>query len=110
MSKDNKKTTAHVIPHSHWDREWYMPLEYHRARLVALLDDVLELLQDDEYASYHLDGQTIALEDYLEIRPQNREVMARLIREGRLKVGPWYVDTLVFFRCKQQCNGQHKSH
>lgn len=89
--KENKKITAHVIPHSHWDREWYMPLEYHRARLVALLDDVLELLKDDEYASYHLDGQTIAIEDYLEIRPQNREMVEQLVRSGRLKIGPWYV-------------------
>lgn len=85
------KTTVHVIPHSHWDREWYIPFEHHRARLVALLDSVLELLQTDEYASYHLDGQTIALEDYLEIRPQKREAMEKLVREGRLKVGPWYV-------------------
>lgn len=85
------KTTVHVIPHSHWDREWYIPFEHHRARLVALLDSVLELLQTDEYSSYHLDGQTVALEDYLEIRPQKREIMEKLIREGRLKVGPWYV-------------------
>ena len=85
------KTTVHVIPHSHWDREWYIPFEHHRARLVALLDSVLELMETEEYASYHLDGQTIALEDYLEIRPQKREILEKLVREGRLKVGPWYV-------------------
>lgn len=85
------KTTAHVVPHSHWDREWYLPFEQHRARLVALLDSVLELLQRDDYTSYHLDGQMIALEDYLEIRPQKRELAKRLVREGRLKIGPWYI-------------------
>lgn len=85
------KTTVHVIPHSHWDREWYIPFEHHRARLVALLDSVLELLESDEYSSYHLDGQTIPLEDYLEIRPQKREILEKHVREGRLKVGPWYV-------------------
>lgn len=85
------KTTVHVIPHSHWDREWYIPFEHHRARLVALLDSVLELLESEEYSSYHLDGQTIPLEDYLEIRPQKRELLEKLVREGRLKVGPWYV-------------------
>jgi len=85
------KTTVHVIPHSHWDREWYIPFEHHRARLVALMDSVLELLKTDEYSSYHLDGQTIALEDYLEIRPQKREAIEKLVRDGRLKVGPWYV-------------------
>ena len=85
------KTTVHVIPHSHWDREWYIPFEHHRARLVALMDSVLELLESEEYSSYHLDGQTIPLEDYLEIRPQKREILEKHIRDGRLKVGPWYV-------------------
>lgn len=85
------KKTAHVIPHSHWDREWYIPFEHHRARLVALMDSVLELLRSEDYPTYHLDGQTIPLEDYLEIRPHKREEVERLIREGRLKVGPWYV-------------------
>ena len=85
------KTTVHVIPHSHWDREWYIPFEHHRARLVALIDSVLELLESDEYSSYHLDGQTIPMEDYLEIRPQKREILEKHVREGRLKVGPWYV-------------------
>ena len=45
------KTFAHVIPHSHWDREWYIPFEHHRARLVALMDSVLELLETEEYSS-----------------------------------------------------------
>lgn len=85
------KKTAHVIPHSHWDREWYMPFEHHRARLIALIDDVLELLENENYPSYHLDGQTIALEDYLEIRPHKRQQVEKLVREGRLQVGPFYV-------------------
>lgn len=85
------KKTAHVIPHSHWDREWYIPFEHHRARLVALMDSVLELLKNEDYPTYHLDGQTIPLEDYLEIRPHKRAEVEKLIRDGRLKVGPWYV-------------------
>lgn len=87
-----KKTTVHVISHSHWDREWYMTFEQHRKKLVKLMDDAMELFETDPtFRSFHLDSQTIVLEDYLEIRPQNREKLMRYIREGRFVVGPWYI-------------------
>ncbi len=84
--------TLHVISHSHWDREWYLPLELHRRRLVKLLDDVLDVLdRDPSFGSFHLDGQAIPLEDYLEIRPQQRERLRAAAQSGRLTVGPWYI-------------------
>jgi alpha-mannosidase len=87
---DNK--IVHVISHSHWDREWYLPFEKHRARLVRLMDTLLDVLErDPEFRSFHLDGQTIVLDDYLEVRPDMRERIKRLAAEGRLVVGPWYV-------------------
>lgn len=86
------KETVHVLSHSHWDREWYLPLEEHRMRLVELFDDLFDLFENDpEFRSFHLDGQTIVLEDYLEIRPQNREKLQRYIAEGRLVIGPFYI-------------------
>ena len=85
------KTVVHIIPHAHWDREWYMPLELHRARLIDQLDRVLTLLENDSSYTYHLDGQMIAVEDYLRFRPERAEQMKRFVREGRLHVGPWYV-------------------
>jgi len=86
------KKTLHIIPHSHWDREWYMPFEKHRARLVELMDTLIETMErDTEYTHYHLDGQYIVIDDYLEIRPHMRERLMKLIREGRISAGPWYV-------------------
>ncbi|WP_394405387.1 alpha-mannosidase [Streptococcus sp. 20-1249] len=86
------RETVHIISHSHWDREWYLPLEAHRMRLVELFDDLFELFENDpEFKSFHLDGQTIVLDDYLEIRPQNREKVLKYIQEGKLKVGPFYI-------------------
>ncbi len=38
-----------------------------------------------------LDGQTIVLDDYLEVRPDRREALAAGVRAGRLAAGPWYV-------------------
>ncbi len=62
-----------VISHTHWDREWYQSLDQFRLRLVDLMDDLLEILEENPAYIFHLDAQTIVLEDYLEIRPyQNR--------------------------------------
>ena len=86
------KKTLHIIPHSHWDREWYMPFEKHRARLVDLFDDLITTMeQNEDYTYYHMDGQYVAIEDYLEIRPYMKDRLQKLIRDGRIKIGPWYV-------------------
>jgi mannosylglycerate hydrolase len=82
----------HVVSHTHWDREWYLTYEQFRFRLVALVDRLLDLLdRDPAYKYFHLDGQTIVLEDYLEIRPEQEPRLRRAIEEGRILIGPWYV-------------------
>ncbi|THF77121.1 alpha-mannosidase [Cohnella fermenti] len=83
---------AHVISHSHWDREWYMPFELHRLKLTDMMDQLIELLERQEgFESFHLDGQTIILDDYLAIRPEQEERLRRLVQAGKLIIGPWYV-------------------
>ncbi|MGN6058024.1 MAG: hypothetical protein ACTHOI_05515, partial [Sphingomicrobium sp.] len=79
-----------VIPHTHWDREWYHTVERFRQRLVALID---ELLDDPPPVgeSFLLDGQAIVLEDYLAIRPERAAELSALLRDGRIEAGPWYV-------------------
>ncbi|HEY6958055.1 MAG TPA: glycoside hydrolase family 38 C-terminal domain-containing protein [Candidatus Limnocylindria bacterium] len=86
------ETTAIVVSHTHWDREWYQSFERFRMRLVETIDLVLDIL--DERADFHafmLDGQTVLLEDYLEVRPQHEARLAKHIASGRLLVGPFYV-------------------
>lgn len=86
------KKTLHIIPHSHWDREWYQSFEAHRIKLVELFDAIIEEMEkSDEYTYYHMDGQFIPVEDYLEIRPHMRDRLQKLIREDRIQIGPWYV-------------------
>lgn len=86
------RTTAHLISHTHWDREWYMPYERHHVLLAKLMNELLETLEQDErYRYFHLDGQTIIIEDYLQVHPERREQLERFIREGRIVIGPWYV-------------------
>jgi len=88
----NKNYTCHVISHTHWDREWYQPLELFRLRLVDLIDRLLDMMESDpEFRFFNLDGQGIVLEDYLRLRPGNEQRLKALISEGRITIGPWYV-------------------
>ncbi|MBG6212671.1 mannosylglycerate hydrolase [Cryobacterium sp. CAN_C3] len=82
---------CHVISHVHWDREWYRGFDGYRGRLVELVERVCDSLDDDTYASFHLDGQTVVLADVLEIRPDLEPRLSALIGAGRLTVGPWHV-------------------
>ncbi|MCL2814877.1 MAG: hypothetical protein FWD23_09785, partial [Oscillospiraceae bacterium] len=81
-----------VISHTHWDREWYNTFQEYRTRLVRLIDKLLDIMENDpDYSYFHFDGQTVMIEDYLQIRPQNRDRLYKLIRGGRIIIGPWYV-------------------
>jgi alpha-mannosidase len=83
---------VHVVPHTHWDREWYHGAARFRLRLARLMDDLVELLRGrPDYPSFLLDGQAIVLDDYLAVRPEAGDAVRRLLAEGRLEAGPWYV-------------------
>lgn len=83
---------AHMICHTHWDREWYLTREEFRTKLVRLIDGLLDIVETvPEYVSFMLDGQTIAIEDYLEIKPYNREKLFAALKSGKIICGPWYI-------------------
>ena len=83
----------HIIPHTHWDREWYVPFQNFRFRLVKAIDKLLEMT--DRIPDYHfnMDGQSVVLEDYLEINPEKREKLSEKIKNGQIGIGPWYVQS-----------------
>jgi hypothetical protein len=81
---------VHLVPHTHWDREWYLPFERFRDKLVVTMDTILELLSSDPgWSHFHLDGQTAMIDDYLAIRPEREREIAEHVRAGRLSCGPW---------------------
>ncbi len=80
---------AHMICHTHWDREWYLTREEFRVKLVRLIDGLLDSVEHDpEYVSFMLDGQMIVLEDYLEIKPWNRERLKKALSGGKNPLRP----------------------
>ncbi|MGE5619981.1 MAG: alpha-mannosidase [Sphingomonadaceae bacterium] len=81
-----------LVSHTHWDREWYLPFQRFRALLVQAVDSLLEIMASNpDYRYFTLDGQTIILEDYLEVRPDREPLLRGLVAEGRIQIGPWYV-------------------
>ncbi|MDX1736496.1 MAG: hypothetical protein R3228_19110, partial [Halioglobus sp.] len=91
--KPQREPATHlvIVPHTHWDREWYRPFETFRHRLVHLVDTLLDILESDPAFLFHFDGQTIVLDDYLAIRPQNEDRLRRQLQSGRIRIGPWRV-------------------
>ncbi len=85
-------STIHLISHTHWDREWYLTFQQFRTKLVHLIDGLLELLENDpDFKFFMLDGQTIVLDDYLQIRPEREAELRAFIQEGRILIGPWHI-------------------
>ncbi len=84
-------TKVHVISHTHWDREWYRTYQHFRFNLVRMVDKLLHILRsNDDYKFFMLDGQTILLQDYLAVRPEQGSELRTHIESGRVLVGPWY--------------------
>lgn len=80
-----------VVSNTHWDREFRFSFEKTRHNLLVMLDTTLDILESDpEYHSFTMDGHSIMIDDYLEMRPERREQVEKFIREGRLIIGPYY--------------------
>jgi len=76
---------VHLVSHTHWDREWYLTFQQFRVKLVHLIDKLLFILKTNpDYRYFMLDGHTIVLEDYLEIRPEREQELRQHIQEGRI--------------------------
>ena len=84
-------TDVFLVPHTHWDREWYEPFQRFRLRLVDLMDDVVSRAQRDPDFRFTLDGQMAVVQDYLEVRPDQWEAIRQLVGRGQLAIGPWRV-------------------
>ena len=77
-----------LVPHTHWDREWYEPFSVFSERLVEMMDTLLDL-EAAGFPHFHLDGQTAMIDDYLERRPERADELALRVRDGGLSAGPW---------------------
>jgi alpha-mannosidase len=92
MSSDRAgRTPIHLVPHTHWDREWYRPFQSFRMQLVDLVDRVLDMLDAEPEFAFTLDGQLATVDDYLAIRPEAERRIRGHVEGGRLAIGPWQI-------------------
>lgn len=85
--------SLHIVSHSHWDREWYRPLEAFARLMVSTVDNVVAQLvrgRETGVAHFHWDSQSVLVEDYLAARPEAQQLLVDLINNNQLGVGPWY--------------------
>lgn len=86
-----KPLKIYYFASAHWDREWYKTFQGFRFQLIKTMNEVVNVLEDiEEFKAFILDGQTVLLEDFLEIEPIKRGALEELIKNRRLLVGPWY--------------------
>lgn len=91
MSDKIGKCEIHIVPGTHWDREWRYDFEETRQRLIGMLENTMRLLEDNpQIPAFVLDGQFLPIKDYLDVRPQAKERVEKLVKTGRLLIGPWY--------------------
>ncbi|SDZ77431.1 alpha-mannosidase/mannosylglycerate hydrolase [Thalassobacillus cyri] len=87
-----ESSTCHVVFHTHWDREWYLPFELFRYRFIHVMERIIKGIDSDDIEKFVLDGQMAALDDYFEVcSDQQRKKVVRLIKNGKIIIGPWYV-------------------
>mgnify|MGYP003419294439 FL=1 len=89
---ENKdRIQCHFISNTHWDREWRFSARRTQYMLGYMLDMLLDILdKNPDYKHFHLDSQTMPVQDYLEVYPEKKEKLIKYIQEGKIAVGPWF--------------------
>ncbi|MCO5195789.1 MAG: hypothetical protein M9930_21220 [Anaerolineae bacterium] len=83
-------TTAHVINHTHWDREWFVTSVYTSRWIPGLIDKLEKLAAANDTFRFLFDGQTLVIEDLLTIAPDYADKIRSMVSTGCLQIGPYY--------------------
>lgn len=87
----SRRYTMHVISGTHWDREWRHTAEQSKLRLADLIDYIIDILESKpEYESFCIDGGMVVIEDYLNVRPEQKDRLIKLVKSGRIQLVSWY--------------------
>ncbi|MCC0686641.1 alpha-mannosidase [Clostridioides sp. ES-S-0056-01] len=95
MEEDmNSRKKVYVVPHSHWDREWYFTIEDSNILLSENMPYLMDVLEKDmDYTSYTFDAQLSVVEELVKIYPEEKERLKKLVSDKRIFIGPWYTQT-----------------
>ncbi|MCR4615900.1 MAG: hypothetical protein K5756_07105 [Clostridiales bacterium] len=88
---EKDKIKCHFISNTHWDREWRFSARRTQYMLGYMLDMLMDILDKvPGYRHFHLDSQTMPVQDYLEVYPEKKEKFKKYVSEGRIGIGPWF--------------------
>ncbi len=82
--------TVHIINHTHWDREWFLTSAYTSRWIPGLIDRLEQLAAQNPTFRFWFDGQTLVVEDLVEVAPEYAPRLRKLVQDGHLTVGPYY--------------------
>ncbi len=88
--------TAHIISHTHWDREWFLSSKYTDEWLIPFFNSLFNLMNKYPDYCFVLDGQTLMIEDYLHQlskieRIEAKKKFKKYVSQSRLLIGPYYL-------------------
>ncbi len=92
------KYTAHILSHTHWDREWYLNSPYTNEWLIPFFDGLFSMLKKEPDYKFVLDGQLSMVEDYFEELSKNgmsvsnaKRTIRTHVERKALFIGPYYL-------------------
>jgi alpha-mannosidase len=86
----SQSTVLHVINHTHWDREWFVPFTITRSWIPTLIRNLNKVVEQNPSYDFLFDGQTEVIEDLEQADKSAYHIATRLIKEHKLEVGPYY--------------------
>ena len=90
----NKKYDFPIIPHTHWDREWYFTTSRSKIYSLNHFKEIFDVLENNKnFSHFLLDAQLSIIDDYLEFHPYDEDRIKKLVTKGKLIIGPWYTQT-----------------
>jgi alpha-mannosidase len=81
---------VYIVNHTHWDREWFLTAEYTSRWIPGLIRSLEQRVASRPSYRYLLDGQTLVVEDLLQVAPEMEPQVRELVENGHLTIGPYY--------------------
>lgn len=92
------KIIAHCIHHTHWDPFWYFTSQDSMVVFCYNMKEMLRAFDEGKIEDFFLDGQTAAIDEYIEVHPEDKGKICQLVKEDKLIIGP-FVSQLDPFIC-----------
>lgn len=79
-----------IVHHTHWDREWFFSTQDSLVLSDMIFSEIIEELNKNPNLKFILDGQISIVDDYIEIYPEKKDLIQKLVEKNQLFIGPWF--------------------